>query len=140
MNAPSYEARLCAMFDSFCKAVSRNCCRNLERADNNREKYFSNEPVEYLLDLLGHEDRYPSDYFVLYVEDYPCELYDEFIYKALLSLKEKQRKVILLDFWRGFSDREIADRLEVSCRTVYNLRKRAFRAILEYYEKYGISC
>ena len=33
------------------------------------------------------------------------------IYKALNSLKEKQRKVLLFDFWGAFSDKEIAKRI-----------------------------
>lgn len=70
MPAPSnYEKRIITMFDSFSKTVIRNFSRNLERADENRDKHFSEEPVDYLLDLLSHEDRYPSDDFVLYADE-----------------------------------------------------------------------
>ena len=48
-------------FDSFCKKVSCNFLRNLERAESNRTKHYSDEPVEYLLEFLGSADEYPSD-------------------------------------------------------------------------------
>lgn len=61
MSSPSYEDRICAMFDSFTKAVSRNFVRNLERAENNRDKHFAGEPADYILELLGREDKYLSE-------------------------------------------------------------------------------
>ncbi|MBS7192538.1 MAG: helix-turn-helix domain-containing protein [Clostridiales bacterium] len=55
------------------------------------------------------------------------------LYEALKSLPEKQRTVLLLDFWQEHTDEEIAKRLEVTTRTVYNLRQRAFKAIRNFY-------
>lgn len=109
MPSPSHEERICAMFDSFVKTVSRNCARNLQRDEASRDKHFADEPVDYLLELLGHEDTYPSDSFVLYVDGYACVVESEHLYKALRSLSEKQRKVLLLDFWCDRNDGEIAN-------------------------------
>ncbi len=53
MLSPSNEDHICAMFDSFCKTMSRNFVRNLDRAEGNRDKHFSDEPVDYLLETLG---------------------------------------------------------------------------------------
>ena len=127
MMSPSDEKRIVAMVDSFTKTVARNFSRNLKRAKANREKHFSDEPVDYLLELLSHDDRYPSDHFVLYADELSCVVYSETLYKALCSLPEKQRKVLLFDFWYAWTDGEIADRMEVTTRTVYNLRQRAFK-------------
>lgn len=136
MSAPSeYEKRLIAMFDSFSKTVAKNFCRNLKRAKENREKHFSEEPIDYILDLLSHEDRHPSDNFVLYADELSCVVHSETLYKALRSLPEKQRKVLLFDFWGSFTDEEIANRMEVTTRTVYNLRQRAFKTIRVFYEQ-----
>lgn len=74
---------------------------------------------------------------MLYVGGYSCAVESETLYKALLSLPEKQRNVLLLDFWGDLSDREISEKMEVTPRTVYNLRQRAFSKIREYYEKRG---
>ena len=127
MMSPSDEERIIAMVDSFTKTVARNFSRNLKRAKANREKHFSDEPIDYLLELLSHDDRYPSDHFVLYADELSCVVYSETLYKALCSLPEKQRKVLLFDFWYAWTDGEIADRMEVTTRTVYNLRQRAFK-------------
>lgn len=113
MGAPSdnHEKRLVAMFDSFIKTVARNFCRNLKRAKENQDKHFSEEPIDYILELLSHEDRYPSDYFVLFADELSCVVYSETLYKALLSLPENHRKVLLLDFWYDLTDEEIAKRM-----------------------------
>ncbi len=137
MLSPSNEDRICAMFDSFCKTVSRNFVRNLDRAEGNRDKHFSDEPVDYLLETLGRRDEYPSESFVLYVGGSSCAVESETLYKALLSLTEKQRNVLLLDFWGDLSDQEISEKMEVTPRTVYNLRQRSFSKIREFYEKRG---
>ncbi len=137
MGAPSdnHEKRLVAMFDSFIKTVARNFCRNLKRAKENQDKHFSEEPIDYILELLSHEDRYPSDYFVLFADELSCVVYSETLYKALFSLPENHRKVLLLDFWYDLTDEEIAKRMEVTVRTVYNYRQRAFQAIRRFYEQ-----
>lgn len=136
MKSPSdYEKRIVAMVDSFTKKVARNFSRNLKRAKANRDKHFSDEPIDYLLELLSRDDRYPSDHFVLYADELSCVVHSETLYKALCSLSEKQRKVLLLDFWGSFTDGEIAKRLEVTTRTVYNLRQRAFQKTKEFYEQ-----
>lgn len=138
MTAPSsQEKRLCDMFDSFCKAVSRNFCRNLKRARENQEKHYTGEPVDHYFELDGYEDTYPSDVLVLYVDGYPCPFENDLLYQALSMLPEPQRKVLLLSFWCELTDKEIAKRMEVATRTVYNLRKRAFGAIKKYYEHNG---
>lgn len=135
MPSPSYDDQLCAMFDSFCKEASRNYVRDLQRAEERRAKHYSKEPVEYLLELLGHADTYPSDSFVFHVDGLACKVRSEILYNALSSLPERQRYVLLLDFWHSLTDREIAEKMEVTVRTVYNLRQRAFRAIREHYGK-----
>ena len=52
MSPSDYEKRLIAMVDSFTKTVARNFSRNLKRAKANREKHFSDEPVDYLLETF----------------------------------------------------------------------------------------
>lgn len=133
MVSPSYADRICEMFDSFCKTVSRNYYRDLLRAEKRRNDHYKEEPVEYLFELLGHRDDYPSDSFVLYADGDSCVVESETLYEALKSLPEKQQTVLLLDFWRNLPDWEIAKRLEVTTRTVYNLRCRAYQAIKKFY-------
>lgn len=98
MVSPSYADRICEMFDSFCKTVSRNYYRDLLRAEKRRNDHYKEEPVEYLFELLGHRDDYPSDSFVLYADGDSCVVESETLYEALKSLPEKQQTVLLLDF------------------------------------------
>ena len=135
MPSPSDEKRICAMVDSYIKKVSKHYARNLDRAEENRDKHYSDEPVDYILELLGREDEYPSDSFVLYADGHACAVESETLYKALLSLPEKQQNVLLLGFWCDLTDVEIAEKMEVTTRTVYNLKRRAFSKIREFYGK-----
>lgn len=131
------ETRICGMFDSFCKKVSCNFLRNLERAESNRTKHYSDEPVEYLLEFIGCADEYPSDSLYLDLDGYSCMVESEILFEALLALKVKERQVLFYSFWREFTDVEISKEMEVTARTVYNLRQRAYSKIREFYERRG---
>lgn len=135
MPPSDYEKRIIAMFDSFCKTVVRNCSRNLKRTKRNADKHSIGEPVEFLLELLGHAAEFSHERMVLHADELSCEIQSETLYEALCSLPEAQRKVLLLGFWGGFGDEEIARRLSVTPRTVYNLRQRAFKVVKSFYEQ-----
>lgn len=90
--------------------------------------------VQYLLDSLTCEDNRSSEQYILYLDKCPCIIENELLYHTLESLKENQRTVLLMDFWLGLTDEEISKRMEVTRRTVYNLRIRAFSKIRKYYE------
>ena len=140
MTPPSdREIALCKMFESFCITAIRNYSRNLKRAMKNRQKHdgTGKESVEYLAGSLSTEDKYASEQFVLDVDGLPCVLKNELLYNALQSLPDQERRTILYDFWYDWKDREISEKLEVTVRTVYNLRERAFKKIRTYYELYG---
>lgn len=51
MVSPSFEDRICEMFDSFCKTVSRNYYRDLLRAENRRNSHYKEEPVDYAVQV-----------------------------------------------------------------------------------------
>ena len=141
MTPPSdRESILCAMFESFCVTTIHNFGRNLKRALKNRKKHDSTgeEPVEYLIDQLSNEDVYAVEQLILDVDGLPpCSVESELLYNALLSLPDRERRVILYDFWYAWTDKEISKKLEVTVRTVYNCRQRAFKKIRTYYELHG---
>ena len=88
MMSPSDEKRIIAMVDSFTKTVARNFSRNLKRAKANAEKHYSDEPVDYFLETLSHDDRYPSDYFVLYADELSCVVYSETLFSGGLYQRD----------------------------------------------------
>ena len=83
MPPSDYEKRIIAMFDSFCKTVVRNCGRNLKRAKRNADKHSIGEPVEFLLELLGHAAQSSHERMVLHADELSCEIQSETLYEAL---------------------------------------------------------
>ena len=136
--APSNKVN-CRKFAKFCFKVIKNECRNIKREAGTRKEHDAagEEPVEYLIELLTYEDAYPVEHLVLTVDGKSCAVESEILFEALKTLPDEQREVILYDFWLELKDREIAERLEVAVRTVYNLRQRAFKKIKTYYEIHG---
>jgi len=53
----------------------------------------------------------------------------------MLQLPEKQKEVLILEFWYGMMMFEIADELHISVRSVYNRKQKAFQYIRKYYER-----
>lgn len=139
--APSNKVN-CFKFAKFCFKVIKNECKNIKRAANSWKDHSATgeEPVEYLLELLTREDTYTVEHLVLTVNGKSCAVESEILFEALKSLPDDQRNVILYDFWLELKNKEIADRLEVTVRTVYNLRQRAFKKIKTYYEIHGRGC
>lgn len=133
------ERENCRKFAKFCFSVIKNECSNIKRAAGIRKGYDATgeEPVEYLLELLSHEDAYTVENLILNVDGKPCVIEREILFEALKSLPDDQQKTLLYDFWLELKEREIAERLEVTVRTVYNLRQRAFNRIRTYYELHG---
>lgn len=137
MSAPlDRTQRLVAMFDSFAKTALRNLSRNLKRDKANKENREGviDAPMQYIIDTLSHEDTYGVEH-ILYADKFTCVVHNQTLYEALLNLPDQQRAVLLLDFWQGWTDIEIANELEVTTRTVYNFRQRAFKAIQRFYEQ-----
>lgn len=89
MTFSSYENRICAMFDSFCKIASRNYYLDLLWAEKRWDSHYHEETVEYLLKMLSYEDKYASESFGIYAGRYFCVVESETLYKALLSPQGK---------------------------------------------------
>lgn len=136
MSEPlSREERLCAMFDSYCKSVLDNTSKHLLRQMMKQAEREGVADSDAFTDTLSQEDEYPSDSFVIYAEELSCSVSSSTLYAAFLSMPLQQRKVLILDFWEMWKDKEIADYIGVSVRTVYNLRQRAYRTVKAFYEK-----
>ena len=138
MSAPSdREKRLCEMFDSYCKSVQDNTSKYLLRKMTTRAQREGIYDPDTIIDLFPQEDEYPSDRFIVFADELTCVVSNEILYKALMSMPEKQRKVLILDFWHDWKDKQIAEYLEVTLRTVYNLRQRAYKTIQRFYDEKG---
>ena len=122
------------IFDCFVKTVMRNEYRD---AAAEKKRIQNREAKPDLLNVPEIEDVYPSEHFILDNEKYPCLIASDWLYDAMLELPKTQRETLILEFWYGYGDQEIAAYFHVTPRTIYNWRQKAFTAIRKYYERNG---
>lgn len=122
------------IFDCFVKTVMRNEYRD---AAAEKKRIQNREAKSDLMNVPEIEDVYPSEHFILDNEKYPCLIASDWLYDAMLELPKTQRETLILEFWYGYGDQEIAAYFHVTPRTIYNWRQKAFTAIRKYYERNG---
>ena len=122
------------IFDCFVKTVMRNEYRD---AAAEKKRIQNREAKPDLMNVPKIEDVYPSEHFILDNEKYPCLIASDWLYDAMLELPKTQRETLILEFWYGYGDQEIAAYFHVTPRTIYNWRQKAFTAIRKYYERNG---
>ena len=122
------------IFDCFVKTVMRNEYRD---AAAEKKRIQNREAKPDLMNVPEIEDVYPSEHFILDNEKYPCLIASDWLYDAMLELPKTQRETLILEFWYGYGDQEIAAYFHVTPRTIYNWRQNAFTAIRKYYERNG---
>ena len=122
------------IFDCFVKTVMRNEYRD---AAAEKKRIQNREAKPDLMNVPEIEDVYPSEHFILDNEKYPCLIASDWLYDAMLELPKTQRETLILEFWYGYGDQEIAAYFHVTPRTIYNWRHKAFTAIRKYYERNG---
>ena len=122
------------IFDCFVKTVMRNEYRD---AAAEKKRIQNREAKPDLMNVPEIEDVYPSEHFILDTEKYPCLIASDWLYDAMLELPKTQRETLILEFWYGYGDQEIAAYFHVTLRTIYNWRQKAFTAIRKYYERNG---
>lgn len=139
MSAPlEKNAYIIEMYDSYSKAIMRNECRNLIKKNKRKNKEtVMSEKGQYLFEQQEYRDSYPSDSFYLegMGETYNCYIQDERLFHAMEKLSRKVRTMLIMSFWYGMSDVEIARCLRVTTRTVFNWRRDAFKKIRHDYER-----
>lgn len=122
------------IFDCFVKTVMRNEYRD---AAAEKKRIQNREAKPDLMNVPEIEDVYPSEHFILDNEKYPCLIASDWLYDAMLELPKTQRETLILEFWYGYGDQEIAAYFHVTPRNIYNWRQKAFTAIRKYYERNG---
>ena len=122
------------IFDCFVKTVMRNEYRD---AAAEKKRIQNREAKPDLMNVPEIEDVYPSEHFILDNEKYPCLIASDWLYDAMLELPKTQRETLILEFWYGYGDQEIAAYFHVTLRTIYNWRQKAFTAIRKYYDRNG---
>ena len=138
MSNPSHNDRMeLEIFDSFSKTVMRNTGRNIASASKTikTNETVSTDTVQYILETQGEREIYPSEHIINDEKGHSCVITTEWLYQAMLLLTDKQKEVIILEFWYGMSVSNISKTLHISKRSVFERKKNAFNSNRNYYER-----
>ena len=138
MSNPSHNDRMeLEIFDSFSKTLMRNTGRNIASASKTikTNETVSTDTVQYILETQGEREIYPSEHIINDEKGHSCVITTEWLYQAMLLLTDKQKEVIILEFWYGMSVSNISKTLHISKRSVFERKKNAFNSIRNYYER-----
>lgn len=126
-------------FDYFCKQILKN-----ERTDYHRklkqqrehEILFSELPPK-TLEQFSVWDRYFEDTYIFEIMGFEVAVMDELLAEALKTLPQDRLQIIMLSYFFGMSDPEIAGCLNLIRRTVAHRRKNSLQALKKFMERYA---
>lgn len=137
-NSPSYDEETYRhQFDRLCQlALEGEAANYFKHLDYRKqhETLFSELPVS-VVESFYTVDQYDLERCQFKVLGYDIEVKDVLIAEALQSLTEKKRNVILLSYFLGMSDAEIARAMNLVRSTIYEHRKRSLELLKKFMEE-----
>ena len=118
-------------FDCYCKRVLKNEACNIQKEySRRRNKEISfDELSEQELKSLCVSDEYFADEYIFDILGGSVTVRNERLAKALQSLTERKRDIILLSYFLDMTDREIAEKLNMVRKTVQYQRTSSLKAL-----------
>ena len=118
-------------FDCYCKRVLKNEACNIQKVySRRRNKEISfDELSEQELQYLCVSDEYFADEYIFDILGGSVTVRNERLAKALQSLTERKRDIILLSYFLDMTDREIAEKLNMVRKTVQYQRTSSLKAL-----------
>lgn len=118
-------------FDCYCKRVLKNeACNIQQEYSRRRNKEISfDELSEQELQSLCVSDEYFADEYIFDILGGSVTVRNERLAKALQSLTERKRDIILLSYFLDMTDREIAEKLNMVRKTVQYQRTSSLKAL-----------
>lgn len=118
-------------FDCYCKRVLKNEACNIQKEySRRRNKEISfDELSEQELQSLCVSDEYFADEYIFDILGGSVTVRNERLAKALQSLTERKRDIILLSYFLDMTDREIAEKLNMVRKTVQYQRTSSLKAL-----------
>ena len=137
-KSPSqFEETIRHQFDRICKLALKgekiDYIRHMEYLHKN--EVMISELSQEELNQLFVQDEYDLESFRFQVLNYDIEVKDSLIAEALTLLTKKKRDVILLSYFMGMSDAEIARKLKLVRSTVNEHRRRSLEILKEVMEE-----
>lgn len=127
-----------ALYDSYIKAVLRNRSRTLQKRYYRRagRESLVADPTQYL-DTQALSMDWLVDKSVISIEGLHCEVSDDLMYQALMSLPPTLLLVVIMWYWKAQKTQEIASYFGVSSRTILNWHNKAINLLRERLRRVG---
>ncbi|MBF2599166.1 RNA polymerase sigma factor [Listeria seeligeri] len=138
MELQSHERHKQHAFDSYCKKILKNETRNIYREIKRLKKYevsINSISEKELLQHVMYEDDSKNEHLFNVQGIGNIIVTGEIIAEALEYLSEDKRNIILLSYFLGMSDREIADKLNLIRRTVSRRRNKSLMELKKIMEE-----
>ena len=100
-----------------------------------KHEVILSELTEKELESLSVIDEYDAEYFDFRALGYDIRLKDMLLAEALNALTERKREVIMLSYFQGLSDADIARKLNLDRSTVNEHRKRSLELLKQMMEE-----
>ena len=123
-------------FDAFCKRVIRNAAVDAFRKTKRKQKVemdIDDPMIAYIHSIQTH-DTYTLYSRTYYVKEQPIVVRDKNLGEALQYIIPQKRAVILLSYFAGYNDTEVANILGVSPTSIARRRKSALLRLRELLE------
>lgn len=123
-------------FDSFCKKILKHEARDYYdelKRQRDKEVSFSDLSAKEM-DQLYTKDKYFVTEQIFNVLGLDVPVTDDVIARALQSLPERKRDIILLSYFLELSDREIGDKLNMLRSTVQYQRTSTLQKLKKFME------
>ena len=123
-------------FDAFCKRVIRNAAVDAFRKPKRKQKVemdIDDPMIAYIHSIQTH-DTYTLYSRTYYVKEQPIVVRDKNLGEALQYIIPQKRAVILLSYFAGYNDTEVANILGVSPTSIARRKKSALLRLRELLE------
>jgi len=129
--SPSQKKTVRHQFDSFCRKVLREECRDYFREMSRRTSHevSLSELSDEQLSQLTVMDEYSAELHHFDVQGYDVTVRDDRLGEALTALPDEKRDIVLLSYFLDMSDKEIAEKLNMVQRTVQHRRTSSLSEI-----------
>ena len=137
MKSSSFEQAIQAQFDCLTKKVIKRAAKKYQRGiarPLTHETVFS-DISDMELNKFGVHDTYSSNYTAFNVLGMEVQVSDDQLSKALKSIPERKRNIILLSYFMDMSDAEIGELMNVVRTTVYRHRTSTLEEIRKLMEE-----
>lgn len=124
-------------FEVFCIRVlqneARDCYRELKRI--NKKIVLFSELTEEQLNSFCSMQEYSSDFYLFETNGYKIKIRNATLGEAINKLPKKKQDIILLSFFLGMSEADIARRLKVGQSTVHYHKSNSLQELKKLMEE-----